>query len=201
MRAGGRVRYRAIDRLLMGALLWRAQRNIAYRRLERSADDSPEQEDALKQFVKYDFAVEYGRPAPSPIMRCVSSATKAGVDPEALGVLVANQDIQLTPTGISLRRLSVAIALAWAVRLVSIAAVLEFALLTFTAPAPWWIRLAVFAGAMAALLPFLYVLHLFSTRSLRAMRQVESDFRVLVEPEDVSERASNVIHFDRTPRR
>ncbi|MBS0570120.1 MAG: hypothetical protein JSS28_05905 [Proteobacteria bacterium] len=88
-----------IDDLFAGRWFWQALRSNRERRLEKDllkyGDKSMEARIATERVRRIQFAVEYGRAAPGPVMQIAREATARGISRNDVKLMVLNRDLRL----------------------------------------------------------------------------------------------------------
>lgn len=163
-----------LDRIIAGLWWWQLRRYLAKRKIDLAPEDSRQIDIAYREWKRYEFACKSGRTVDDQLATAVENTIRAGIDPNALSLLIANLDISEINGTLQYRTNSWLKGLGLLSRVAFFASALLFSSLLAFSPIPLFPKLIAFVVVFAPLISFAYVIELYTNLPLAAISYLES---------------------------
>lgn len=166
--------FNQVDRIIAGLWWWQLRRYLAKIKIDLAPEDSRQIDIAYREWKRYEFACKSGRPVDDQLAAAVETAIRAGIDPNALSLLIANRDISATDGTLQYRTNALLKGLGLLSRVAFFASSLLFSSLLALSPIPLFPKLIAFIVIFTLLIAAAYVLELYTNLPLAAISYLEN---------------------------
>lgn len=165
--------FNRLDRIIAGLWWWQLRRYLAEKKINLAPENSCDIDIAYREWKRYEFACKSGRPVDDQLATTVENAIRAGIDSNALSLLIANRDISEINGTLKYRTSGWLKGLGLLSRVAFFASALLFSSLLAFSPIPLIPKLMAFVVVFALLIAAAYVLELYTNLPLAAIIYLE----------------------------
>lgn len=165
--------FNLLDRIIAGLWWWQLRRYLAEKQINIASENTEEIDIAYREWKRYEFACNSGRPVDDQLADAVKSAIRSGMDPDVLSLLVANRDISVIDGTFEYRTNVWLRGLGLLARAAFLAGALMLSPLLALSPIPLLPKLVAFVVIFVLLIAAAYVLEFYTNRPLAAICYLE----------------------------